>query len=202
MSQRPSESRSALPVEAADAIDADLLRAYVRSRDDLAFGRLAARHGRALRRIAWRHTRNEAAAEDVAQAALIVLSRRPKPALRSAKRRGSALPWLAKVARYAAENWHRAESRRKTREQAAARPAAGLVGDPPGSRDLAEAVTAALATLPRRQRRLITLHYIDGHRCGRYCVSGGQCIGYVVVRPNGVPLVQGGQLSMSRLVQR
>ena len=140
--------------------DVALLRAYVRSRDDAAFGRLAARHGRALRQLAWRHVRDDHAAEEVAQAALIVLARRPKAALRSAKRRGDSVrPWLAKVAGYAASEHRRSEGRRRRREHVAARPEA--VHDTPGAAELGEVVTAALASLPRRQRRLLTLRHIE-----------------------------------------
>ena len=139
--------------------DADLLRAYLLDRDDAAFGRLVARHARAARRVAYRHTRHEQAAEDVAQAAFIVLARRPRSALRSARRKGTALPWVAKVCRYAAANWRRAEQRRGRREKLAARP--DVTGDPTAGRDLAEAVGAALSALPRRERRLVRDRHLN-----------------------------------------
>ena len=85
--------------------DAQLLRQYVRERDDAAFGRVVGRHMRAVRHVAYRYTHHRQAAEDVAQAAFLVMAQRPRQAMRSAKWKRSALPWLAKVARYAAANW-------------------------------------------------------------------------------------------------
>ena len=103
----PTENTGAPP----EATDADLLRSFIDSRDDLAFGRLVARHAAGVRRIALLETGNASAAEDVTQATFIVLSRRPKPALRSAKRKTNAEAWLHQVARYASANWRRAEKR-------------------------------------------------------------------------------------------
>lgn len=139
--------------------DADLLRQYARTRDDIAFGRVVARHARAVRHVAFRHTRHHQAAEDVAQAAFLVMAQRPRSALRSARRKRSALPWLAKVCRYAANNWRRAETRRQRREQAAARPATTF--DPTAGHDLAEAVQSALACLPRRERRIVEWRHLS-----------------------------------------
>ena len=151
--------------------DADLLRAYLLDRDDAAFGRLVARHARAARRVAYRHTRHEQAAEDVAQAAFIVLARRPRAALRSARRKGSALPWVAKVCRMTALNWRRGERRRLRRERFAATP--DVAPDPVGGRELAEAVRSAVAALPRRERRIVRDRHLAGlpwdevaRRCG------------------------------------
>ena len=72
----PEAAADVLP--GADAGDDALLRAFVRTRDDVAFGRLVARHAAAVRRTALLETGNAAAAEDVAQATFIVLARRPR----------------------------------------------------------------------------------------------------------------------------
>ena len=140
--------------------DSQLLAAFIRTRDDAAFGRLVARHAGSVRRVALLATGNAAAAEDVTQAAYIVLARRPRPALRSAQRRGSVEPWLHKVARYAAANWRRVEQRRRRHELASlARKRAA--SEPSQSTDLAEAVAAALRQLSTRDRRLIVLRHIE-----------------------------------------
>ncbi len=139
--------------------DADLLRQYARDRDDVAFARVVARHTRAVRHIAYRHTHDNHAADDVTQAAFIVLARRPRAAMRSARRRRTALPWLAKVCRYAAGNWRRSERRRSRREQVVAR--ADVYPDPTAGHDLADAIRSALACLPRRDRRLVELRHVS-----------------------------------------
>ena len=153
------------------ANDADLLRRFVRDRDDLAFGRIMARHARAVRRVAYGYVHNTHAAEDVSQAAFLVLAKRPKAALRSARRRGSCLPWLAKVARYAAANWYRADRLRRLREREGARPDAAY--DPTAAHDLADAVRSALRRLSRRERRIVEWRHVEqlswndvARRCG------------------------------------
>lgn len=80
--------------------------------------------------------------------------------MRSARRRKSLEPWLQQVARYAAANWRRVEQRRRRHERAAALPDRA---SPPDSSqpDVAEAVTAALRTLHRRDRRLIFLRHVQ-----------------------------------------
>ena len=144
-----------------DVTDAELLRSFIDSRDDLAFGRIVARHAAGVRRVAMLETGNASAAEDVTQATFIVLSRRPRPALRSAKRKSSAEAWLHQVTRYASANWRRAEGRRKRREKAVAVKDRTAAPDPSQPTDLAEAVAAALRTLRRRDRRLILLRHVE-----------------------------------------
>src|SRR5688572_30068769 len=122
--------------------DAQLLRLYVRERDDAAFGRVVGRHMRAVRHVAYRYTHHRQAAEDVAQAAFLVMAQRPRQAMRSARWKRSALPWLAKVARYAAANWRRAEERRHRHETRAA-PLETAHYDPTAGVELAEAVRSA-----------------------------------------------------------
>src|SRR5690606_18397512 len=140
--------------------DADLLLLYVKQRDDAAFGRVVARHAAAVGRTALLEVGQATAAADVAQASFIVMARRPKPALRAARRQGSVLPWLSKVARYTAANWRRVEARRRRREHAAARPER-VDADPSQGTDLAEAVTTALRRLGRRDRQLVTLRHVE-----------------------------------------
>src|SRR5688572_7767917 len=147
----------------ASPSDAQLLRQYVRERDDAAFGRVVGRHMRAVRHVAYRYTHHRQAAEDVAQAAFLVLAQRPRQAMRSAKWKRSALPWLAKVARYAAANWRRAEERRHRHETRAVPletahydPVVGAAG-----LELAEAVRSALSCLPRRDRRIVEWRHLS-----------------------------------------
>ncbi len=140
--------------------DADLLKRYARARDEDAFARLVARHMRGVRMVAFRHTHHRQAAEDVAQAAFLVLAQRPKQAMRSARMKRSALPWLAKVARYAAANWRRAEERRLRHETRAA-PLQHTHYDPTAGVELADAVRSALGCLSRRDRRIVELRHLS-----------------------------------------
>ena len=149
--------RSALSPQAAPS-DAQLLLRFLQSRDDEAFGRLVARHADAVRRVAVRATGNPSAAEDVAQAAYIVLSRRPRAAWVSACCRGSALPWLVRTTRYAASTWRRSEGRRRRHEIAAAIPER-LDPSEPGA--LTESLAVALSHMSRSERKLITLRHLD-----------------------------------------
>ena len=114
---------------------------------------------RGVKGVAYRHTGQRQAAEDVAQAAFLVLAQRPRHAMRSARRRSSALPWLARVASYAASNWRRAEQRRARRAKSVAQPERSY--DPSAGHDLAEAVTSAMACLPRRDRRIVEWRHLS-----------------------------------------
>ena len=139
--------------------DATLLCRYRRTRDEDAFARLISRHAAAVRSAALRATGDSAAAEDVAQAAFLVLLGRLGPASRSARLRGSLRPWLLKTARHCASNWRRSEDRRRRRERIAAVPERV---DPSEPGELGRQVAAALASLRRRDRRLIELRHLDG----------------------------------------
>ena len=114
---------------------------------------------RGVKGVAYRHTGQRQAAEDVAQAAFLVLAQRPRHAMRSARRRSSALPWLARVASYAASNWRRAEQRRARREKSVAQPERSY--DPSAGHDLADAVRSAMACLPRRDRRIVEWRHLS-----------------------------------------
>ena len=142
--------------------DAALLRRYRQSRDEDAFARLVSRHAAAVRQAALRSTGNAAAAEDVAQATFLVLIGRLGPATRSARLRSDLRPWLAKTCRLCAANWRRSEGRRRRREKTAAVPESVDPSDPSEPGELGEQVAAAVASLRRRDRRLIELRHLDG----------------------------------------
>src|SRR5437868_13414062 len=95
--------------------DAELLQAFVRSGSQAAFAELVARHIATVRAAAMRQVRDAHLAEDVAQAALIVLSKRAAsvPA-------GCLVGWLLTTTRYCARDALRARDRRLHHEHAAA----------------------------------------------------------------------------------
>ena len=95
--------------------DHDLLAEYRRGSEE-AFARLVRRHIAWVHSIARRRVRDAHLAEDVTQAAFIVLSRKA-----ARLRPGTVLPaWLFRVTTYAAAKAARAESRRVARETEAA----------------------------------------------------------------------------------
>ncbi len=96
--------------------DSELLAEYVRAGSREAFTELVARHRDWVHSVAVRRVHDEHLADDVTQAVFIVLARRARGI-----KEGTVLSaWLFGVARYAATNAVRGESRRKRHETAAA----------------------------------------------------------------------------------
>jgi RNA polymerase sigma factor (sigma-70 family) len=82
-------------------------------------------------------------------------------------RRGTARTWLLGIARTAALDWFRAESRRHRREQAAAQPEAQLADFVEG---LSPALQSALAALSAGEREVVALRIVielDGEQTAR-----------------------------------
>src|SRR5438874_13152558 len=95
--------------------DQDLLRRYVDARDESAFAELVRRHGGMVHATAARIAGDDDA-DDVAQAAFLLLARR---ASRLASHPNLA-GWLYNAARYCAANARRTRLRRQKHTQAAA----------------------------------------------------------------------------------
>lgn len=105
---------------AAPRDDHELLRAYVERRDDAAFAELVARHADMVYAAATRQVGRSGLAEDVTQAAFILLARK-------ASRIGAGVvvaAWLHKATRYSALNAMRIEQRRRVHERMAGEQAA------------------------------------------------------------------------------
>ena len=144
--------------------DADLLRRWRRDRDQSAFASLVARHADAAVAAAERQLRRgglNLPGDDAAQAAWVVLARRARHAAVSCRLHGSLDPWLRRTAALCAKAQVKGEHRRRRRERVAAVPDETTPGDA-AQRELAEAVAVALKSLPRRDRRLLTLRHLDG----------------------------------------
>ena len=97
--------------------DHDLLRQYAMDRSESAFAELVRRHGGWVRASAARQVRDTHLAEDVAQAAFIVLA---KKARSIGGRRTALAPWLFAVVRLVANRALRDERRRRRHERLAA----------------------------------------------------------------------------------
>src|SRR5687768_11889357 len=96
--------------------DHDLLRSFVRDRDEQAFRQIVERYLRLVYVAARRQVHDEHAAEDVAQAVFIILARKA-----ASLRDGTVLAgWLVQTARLTAKTAARTAARRKRHEQRAA----------------------------------------------------------------------------------
>ena len=134
--------------------DAELLRAYRETHAEQAFAEIVLRHGAMVLRTCRRVLGNGHEAEDAAQAAFVVLARRPTAVQ-------SPLPaWLHWVARNTSLNLVRARERRAYHEKTAG---AILAMDRDAAPDhLREEVDAALAALPETLRQAVILRYLEG----------------------------------------
>ena len=95
--------------------DMALVREYARTRSETAFAALVSRHLNLVYSVALREVRDPHLAEEVAQAAFIILARKagalgPKTILSG---------WLCRTARYVSAEVLRSQRRRQKREQEA-----------------------------------------------------------------------------------
>jgi RNA polymerase sigma factor (sigma-70 family) len=102
--------------EVFDLSDADLLRLYVRERDEIAFATLVRRHGPMVLGVCRRILRNVQDIEDAFQATFLVLVRRAS----SIQRPGTLANWLHGVARRTALEARGASARRRVVEMSVA----------------------------------------------------------------------------------
>ena len=112
--------------------DVDLVRAFVRSRDQAAFAQLVRRHVDLVYATGLRRVRGDRhLAEDVTQATFIILARRAS----SFDERTLVAGWLHRAAGYAASNALKTEARRKAHERRAAENAMRSVDEAPAPDD-------------------------------------------------------------------
>src|SRR5579859_2957338 len=144
--------------------DIELVREYARTRSETAFAELTRRYVNLVYSSALRQVRDATLAEDVTQATFIVLARK-------AHRLGADVPiasWLLTVARFAAKDAIKTESRRKRHEQKAAsmnplttdaQIAKG--GEESGWEEIAPLLDQAVISLNRGSRAAIVLRYFE-----------------------------------------
>src|SRR5262245_31917339 len=147
-----------------DATDCQLLRRFVRHRDEAAFAVLAGRHAPRVLGVCRRVLRDEHDAEEVAQATFLVLARKAV----ALPWRQSVGPWLSAVAHRLALN---ARTRRIRGRAPCPLPAdadfepCARDADPAAeaaARDLGGLVRAELARLPEKYRAPVVLCYLEG----------------------------------------
>ncbi len=142
--------------------DAELLRRFVRCRDEDAFAALVARHGGMVLGVCRRVLRDGHAAEDAAQATFLVLARKAAAIRRPAR----LAAWLHGTARRLAQACLRAEARRQRRE------ARSLLASPPGpprspldelsAGELLAVVDEEVGRLPEAYRLPVVLCCLEG----------------------------------------
>ena len=136
--------------------DAALLRRFVASRDEEAFGALVARHGPMVCAVCRDVLRDSHAVEDAFQATFLILVRRASSLWVDESLGG----WLYRVAYHVALRANREATRRRTRE----RGGADLTAFPEPRADNGHAAELhdAVARLPERYRRALVLCDLEG----------------------------------------
>ena len=142
--------------------DTQLLRQYVRSDNNAAFGEIVSRHGPMVYRVCLHLLRDQHDAEDAAQATFVVLARKA----RSLHRRSGLAAWLHEVARRTALRALRERSSRTHHEEKGSM--LNSADDNTGIEDLErtgalDAVEREMVSLSPRQRQAVVLRYLEGH---------------------------------------
>jgi RNA polymerase sigma factor (sigma-70 family) len=140
------------------APDAELLRRFVRDRDEAAYAALVDRHGPMVLGAARRLVGDDHAAEDVFQATFVILARRARQF-----RHPAAVPaWLHRTACNLARTAVRARKRRRRAESRAAGRPAGDPLDDLSSRELLALLDEELRRLPEAFRLPLVLCCLEG----------------------------------------
>jgi RNA polymerase sigma factor (sigma-70 family) len=158
--QSISESAGADPAEKAPPTDRALLQRFASQRDEVAFAALLQRHGPLILRICKRILHHHHDAEDVSQAAFLVLARKAA----FLRRPRSVGKYLYKVAYRLACKAQAAAQRRQAHESQAVRP---LETDPWAEislRDAGAAVDEEVARLPEMLRLPVVLYHLEGRK--------------------------------------
>jgi RNA polymerase sigma-70 factor, ECF subfamily len=136
--------------------DAELVSAFRRTRDEVAFDALYARHSPALFRLALAATNGERAdAEDLLHDTWITAVDR----LHGFEGRSALRTWLTGILLNKARQWRRSPTRRWDPIDTAEM---GVSPSPPDPADRAD-IERALASVPARARMILILHDAHGH---------------------------------------
>jgi RNA polymerase sigma factor (sigma-70 family) len=142
----------------AEAADEQLLRRFVRDRDEAAFAALVQRHGPMVLGVCRRVLRHAQDAEDACQAAFLVLARKAV----SIRKGTSLASWLHGVAYRIARKLQTAGARRAARQVTLAEePVAGAADDCTW-RDLRRVLDEELERLPASYAAPLVLCYLEG----------------------------------------
>ncbi len=134
------------------------VREYARNRSEAAFAALVSRHLNLVYSVALREVRDPHLAEEIAQAAFIILARKagslgPKTILSG---------WLCRTARYVSAEMLRSQRRRQKREQEACMQS--LLNEPAAEAwmQIAPLLETAMAQLGEQEHNAIVLRFYEG----------------------------------------
>jgi RNA polymerase sigma factor (sigma-70 family) len=140
--------------------DMELVRDYARRGSEEAFATLVSRHVNLVYSVALHQLRDAHLAEEVTQAAFIILAR--KAGSLGAK---TILPaWLCRTAQYAAADALRSQRRRQNREQEAHMQSTlnQTEADPDSWREIAPLLNVAMSGLSEKYHSAVVLRYLEG----------------------------------------
>ena len=138
--------------------DITLLREYVDHDSEEAFSTLVTRHVNKVYSVALRHTRNPHQAEEITQAAFVILAQK-------ARRLGKRVVlsgWLYQTARLTAVTFIRSEIRRARREQVALMQTSLNENESDVWPQIAPLLDTAMAELNETDRHAVVLRFFDG----------------------------------------
>src|ERR1700722_7366110 len=130
-----------------------LLEAFVRQKDQAAFGQIVERHARWVFAAALRQLKNRHLAEDAVQIVFVVLSQKAH----SMNNRQKLSGWLFNTLNFTVKNFRRAEQSRRKHETAASHPPTAAAEPVPSEH--AEEIDAAVARLSKAHRLVILLRF-------------------------------------------
>lgn len=144
--------------------DMSLLRAYARDHSEKAFETLVERHLNLVHSVALRHVRDPHLAQEVTQAAFIILARKA-----ATLRPGTILAaWLCRTAQFAAADALKTQRRRQLREQSSFMEStmnaegADLGADSETWTEVASHLDSAMNELSQKEHGAIVLRYFQG----------------------------------------
>lgn len=149
--------------------DNALLREYIERDSEEAFAALVTRHVNKVYSIALRHTRNAHQAEEIAQAAFVILAKKSRALPKSVILSG----WLCRTAQLTAVTFLRSEIRRVRREQEAYMQT--MLNDTESDvwPQIAPLLDSAMAGLSEADHHAIVLRFFDGKSMSEIGVTLG-----------------------------
>jgi RNA polymerase sigma factor (sigma-70 family) len=165
------------PAQVAELSGEELLLRFAATGDEPAFAEVLRRHGPAVLRLCRQVVGHEQDAEDVFQAAFLVLARKAH----TIRRPGALAGWLYRTAGRLAVEAREQSRRRLAREKAVARPEAGHprrgIDD-----EVGPLLHEAVARLPSRYRSVVVMCYLEGRSNAEAARELNWPIGTVKVR--------------------